>query len=60
MHVADLTPRSADRLALLQSALALVQGKDVPEFVLTSAVLVDKNNVAQHYTPDGLQSGDPS
>ena len=44
----------------VQSALALVQGKDVPEFVLTSAVLVDKSNVAQHYTPDGLQSGDPS
>jgi ribose transport system substrate-binding protein len=44
----------------VQSALALVQGKDVPEFVLTSAVLVDKDNVGDMYTPDGLQSTDPS
>jgi len=44
----------------VQSALALVQGEDVPEFVLTSAVLVDKDNVGDMYTPDGLQSTDPS
>lgn len=43
----------------VQSALALVQEKDVPAFVLTSAVLVDKKNVAEKYNDDGLQSIDP-
>lgn len=43
----------------VQFALALVQGKDVPPFVLTPAVLVDKNNVAQMYNDDGLQSINP-
>ncbi|MFE4668683.1 substrate-binding domain-containing protein [Streptomyces sp. NPDC056716] len=43
----------------VQSALALVQGKEVPVFVLTSAVLVDKENVAEMYAVDGRQSTDP-
>jgi ribose transport system substrate-binding protein len=44
----------------VQTALALVQHQDVPEFVLTSAVLVDKGNVSGMYSPDGRQSTDPS
>lgn len=43
----------------VQCALALVEGKSVPAFVLTPAVLVDKNNVAQMYGDDGLQSINP-
>jgi ABC-type sugar transport system substrate-binding protein len=43
----------------VQSALALVQGKTVPAFVLTQPVLVDKQNVAQLYTASGLQSSNP-
>jgi ABC-type sugar transport system substrate-binding protein len=39
----------------VQAALALVQGKKVPEFVLTPAVLVDKANVAERYETNGLQ-----
>jgi len=44
----------------VQCALALVQGQDVPEFVLTSAVLVDKKNVGEMYTDEGLQAVNPS
>jgi ABC-type sugar transport system substrate-binding protein len=43
----------------VQCALALVEKRDVPPFVLTSAVLVDKTNVADMYTGDGLQSVNP-
>jgi ribose transport system substrate-binding protein len=43
----------------VQCALALVQGRDVPEFVLTPAVLVEKNNVGQMYTDVGLQAATP-
>lgn len=44
----------------VQSALALVQGKKVPEFVLTSAVLVDKGTVGSRYDAKGLQTNTPS
>jgi ABC-type sugar transport system substrate-binding protein len=42
----------------VQAALALVQGKKVPEFVLTPAILVDKTNVADRYETNGLQKND--
>lgn len=44
----------------VQSALALIEGKKLPGWVLTPAVLVDKSNVATMYDPSGRQKNNQS
>jgi ribose transport system substrate-binding protein len=44
----------------VQAALALLQGDTLPPFIATPAVVIDADNVAASYGPDGLQTEIPA